>query len=201
MTTSGDCVKAESLAGAIALGEAQEIDREAYRSHLAGCARCLSAFGGEREIERVMALVPQARDDERWQPDLRKLLARRHAPRRAWLGAGAVAVAAAVALIVGLRATAPRPAAAPVAHHSISAQEARALAVLDTQTAPRHEGRAESLVVGAATLSTAFDVSIDDHGMPIRCKITKSSGDRTLDRSVCLTAMHVRYSPSPAKHR
>jgi len=198
MISRGACVKAESLAGAIALGEAQENDREAYRNHLAGCERCVTALGGEREIERVMALVSAAREDERWEPDLRKLLARRRTPNRAWLWVGSAA--AAVALIAGIRASGPRP-ATPPAHHVISAQEAHALAVLDTQTAARGEGRAESLVVGAATLSTAFEVSVDERGVPIRCKITKSSGDRTLDRNVCLTAMHVRYSPRAAQGR
>jgi hypothetical protein len=198
MTSRCDCATAESLAGAIALGEALEIDRESYRRHLAGCRRCLTTLGGEREIERVMTVAAQARDDERWEPDLRKLFGRRRAPYHAWLWAGTLAAAAAV--IFGLRATESRP-PIPVAHPAISAQEARALAVLDTQTAPRLQARAESLVIGPATLSTAVQVNIDSRGMPTRCKITKSSGDQTLDRNICLTAMRTRYSPHATNGR
>ncbi len=55
----------------------------AYRGHLAGCRRCLHAMGGEREIERIMSAVTRARDEERWEPDLRSQLARRAKPRHA----------------------------------------------------------------------------------------------------------------------
>ena len=98
---------------------------------------------------------------------------------------------------VGLRAAAtPRP--VTPAQHAMSAHEARALAALGTQTAPRREGRAESLAVGApATFSTAFDVTVDGRGMPVRCSITKSSGDRALDQSVCRAAMRAHYTPQP----
>jgi hypothetical protein len=77
MTSRADCTRAEGLAGAIAIGEAGEAERDAYRAHLAECARCLHELGGEREIERVMTAVGQARDDECWEPDLRSTLAQR----------------------------------------------------------------------------------------------------------------------------
>ncbi|MGC1381272.1 MAG: hypothetical protein WA814_09675, partial [Candidatus Baltobacteraceae bacterium] len=71
MTSSAACARAEVLAGAIALNEAGDAEREEYRRHLAGCANCLASLGGERAIERVMSVVGEARDAERWEPDLR----------------------------------------------------------------------------------------------------------------------------------
>jgi TonB family protein len=62
------CARAEVLAGAIALGEATAAQRDEYRRHIAGCARCLDALGGERQIERVMARVEEARASEVWEP-------------------------------------------------------------------------------------------------------------------------------------
>lgn len=191
MTSRSDCISAERLAGAIAAGDASDAEREVYRNHVAVCGHCLNELGGEREIERVMNVVTRARDDERWDPDLRPRLARRPAPRRAW--AWAAGLAGIVALVVGLSSIEkPHP---PATSHVISAQEARAIAALDTQTGPRREGRAESLAVGTTTISTAFAVSVDQRGFPVRCTITKSSGVRSLDASVCRTAMHARYSP------
>ena len=60
------CREAEVRVGAIALGEATDAEREAYRRHIATCAACLNANGGEREIDRTMARVAQARDAETW---------------------------------------------------------------------------------------------------------------------------------------
>jgi hypothetical protein len=191
MTSRSDCIQAERLAGAIAVGDANEAERENYRSHVAVCAGCLNELGGERDIERVMSVVGKARDDERWDPDLRACLARRPATRRAWVWAAALAAVAAFA--IGLRGF-ERTHATTVAH-VISPQEARAIAALDTQTGPRREGRAESLTVGAKTISTSFAVSVDQRGVPVRCTITKSSGVRTLDESVCRTAMRAHYTP------
>jgi hypothetical protein len=198
MTRQDNCAVAERLAGAIAIGEAGETERDAYRSHVSGCARCLHDLGGEREIERVMGTIARARDDERWEPDRRVTLIKRHAPRTTWTLA--TALAAAIALVVGVRVTEKPQAVAPP-QRTISMHDARALAALDTQTAPRREGRAESLAVGAATFSTAFDVTVDARGTPLRCTITKSSGDRALDQSVCGAAMHARYSPQSSKGR
>ena len=60
----------EAIAGAIALGEATDNERNEYREHIATCARCLNAFGGEREIERVVETVGAARESEMWEPAL-----------------------------------------------------------------------------------------------------------------------------------
>lgn len=60
----------ESLAGAIALGEASDDERRQYREHIATCAQCLHALGGEREIERVASTVASARESEVWEPSL-----------------------------------------------------------------------------------------------------------------------------------
>jgi TonB family protein len=62
------CARAEILAGALALGEATPGERDEYRLHIASCRACLSELGGEREIERVMSAVAQARSVEIWEP-------------------------------------------------------------------------------------------------------------------------------------
>ena len=191
MTSRCDCSAGERLAGAIAVGDASDAEREEYRGHVAVCVQCLETFGGEREIERVMNVVARARDDERWDPDLRSRLARGRMPRRAL--AWSVALATAIALVVGVR-TFERP-QSPAVTRAISSQEVRAVASLGTQAEPKREGRAESLAVGTTTLSTSFVLSVDQRGVPVRCTITQSSGVRRLDESVCRTAMHSRYSP------
>lgn len=60
----------ETIAGAIALGEATDNERTEYREHIATCAQCLNAFSGEREIERVAKTVGAARESEMWDPVL-----------------------------------------------------------------------------------------------------------------------------------
>jgi Gram-negative bacterial TonB protein C-terminal len=102
--TRNDCARAETLAGAIALEEATDGERDAYRRHLSACARCVETLGGEREIERVMSVVAQARDEESWEPDLRAALRDRTRMRRnAWkLGLGVGTAALAISLGVHL---------------------------------------------------------------------------------------------------
>lgn len=190
MSASNDCATIEQLAGAIAIGEAGDAERHAYRKHLAVCTRCLQSFGGEREIERVIAVVSQAREDESWSPDLRHSRARRRASRKIW--SGVAVLCAAIAIVLGVRAV-ERPTVAVSVRHGISAQEIRALAALDTQAAPRALGRAESLAIGGSTFATVFELSVDAAGRPVHCTIAKSSGDLVLDRSVCRAAMQARY--------
>jgi outer membrane biosynthesis protein TonB len=91
-----------------------------------------------------------------------------------------------------LRATPAQRAGPPAS--ALSAQESRALAALGTQTAPRREGHAESLAVGAATFSTTFDVTVDGRGAPVRCTITKSSGDRDFDQAICRAALRSHHA-------
>lgn len=93
------CSRTEILAGAIALGEATQAQREEYRKHIATCASCLDAFGGERDIERVMSTVAQARDSETWEPAPQRLGQRTRA--RQWR-TGAAVLAAAIAVSFGL---------------------------------------------------------------------------------------------------
>jgi TonB family protein len=92
------CRDAEVAAGAIALGEAGDAERDAYRLHLSRCEHCVNALGGEREIERTMQRISDARDAETWQPAVSPV---RQRPRRAtgfaWgIGAVAAVVVAAV---------------------------------------------------------------------------------------------------------
>jgi TonB family protein len=201
MTMHCDCARAEMLAGAIALGETDEAQRDSYRNHLATCAGCRNDLGGEREIERVMATARQARDSERWEPVLRPAHMRTPERRSTWRWAAAVAAAA--ALIVGFRAIdKPTIGTAPASQASVSsAQVARAVAALNTQTAPRRENQAESLSFASTRSGTlTLALSLDARGMPKQCTVTKSSGNRVLDRAVCRAAIKTassRQSASP----
>ncbi len=67
----------ESLAGAIALGEATDAERMEYREHIAACAKCLRELGGEHEIERVAASIAAARDTETWRPEVGNVILQR----------------------------------------------------------------------------------------------------------------------------
>ena len=192
------------MAGAVALGEAREDERDAYRRHLACCRACVEELGGEREIERTMRVVALARDDERWEPSLRDLFARRKSPVR--FGRWAALGAAAAIAVFGFWATQGR---APVttavresAQRPTPGERSRAVAALGTQAGPRLENRADLLAVGPAVTqsrraagTTAFTVSVDAGGRPITCEVRLSSGDRTLDDAVCRAAMHARYAP------
>jgi len=109
------CNQAEVLAGAIALGEATDAERQAYRGHVATCSSCLRANGGEHEIERTMACVGQARSDETWDPDLTALVREKMNGRKRLLRAGltvagaciAISLAFNLAMVTGLTKIAP----------------------------------------------------------------------------------------------
>lgn len=96
-----DCVRAEILAAAIALNEASDHERDDYRRHIAACSSCLRALGGEREIERVMAAVAQARDAEVWDPAPVRATARR-VPRVRIAFAGLSVAAVAIVASLGV---------------------------------------------------------------------------------------------------
>ena len=94
-----NCARAEILAGAIALNEASDVERDEYRLHIAACASCLRALGGEREIERVMATVATARDAEVWDPaPVRAGERRSRSLRVAFAGASALVLGVTVSL-------------------------------------------------------------------------------------------------------
>ncbi len=189
MTTRCDCARAETLAGAISLGEADEAQRDAYRSHLATCGRCRAELRGEREIERVMATVAEAHEGERWEPDLRAARMRPRERYGAWRWVAALAAAA--ALIVGARAMERHPGATVTAQSSAATERAaaRAVAVLDNQTPPRRQHEAESLAFAPAAGTMELRVRLDGRGGASRCVVTKSSGSRALDAAVCRAAM------------
>jgi len=300
-----NCARAEILAGAIALGEATDAERDDYRRHLAACSSCVNAIGGEREIERTMAMVAAARDSEVWEPVLPSASVRRTRTTRV-LGFGLSAAAVAVIASLGIHALvasqvrpvtlAAREAsvptevmhvtieprslkiaapvkpkvlapnivvvhnvitlkppsqqnAAPPATQSTVVAESRpfknapqsnvpvwrrddaatgtqtqsAVSVNETASAPVLRGRAESIAVtpsysvrdvaplGGDTAinprppmiayslgaegTTAFEVTVDEHGVPQKCTITKHSGYLVLDQAVCKAAMKARYSP------
>jgi len=98
-----ECSRAEITAGALALGEASEAQRQAYRRHVAGCHECLARLGGERDIERTMASIARARDDESWQPELR-IVFRQPDWKRRGLTIGLATAAAFAAVWLGGRA-------------------------------------------------------------------------------------------------
>ncbi len=297
----------ESLAGALALGEATDADRRAYREHIASCTRCLTELGGEHELARTTATIVQARDGEVWDPQPGNVLRRRSRGL-----SPVVRFAAAFAITFGLAAsalhyfavparTAPAsvvsyiPAAETIRHGAtpaapqtqqrrlmvyhnvvqmarapVAPSESRSLAAQPSsrtpeiaavtvypQTAPRSKAPASvpvwrdpvwrtvarmtttslsetspqrvssaemlqlrsagrSLTNEAAPLggetainpqppmiayaegaegTTAFEVLIDERGMPTKCVITKPAGYRFLDEAVCKAAMKARYSP------
>ncbi len=300
-----DCARAEITAGAVALGEATDAERDAYRRHLSVCRRCLECLGGERDVERTMQLVARARDAESWQPEVRVALRDRAlAKQRGWrFGLAAVATIAVVS--IGVRAWSPSvvnpaqpvaftdraPAGAPVpkvhrpasghdlvvlhnvatlkrppltsvvpAHAALhpvevraaapvpssvaksppsavvaeagpSQRDERSVAALRTEgTAPPPPQRAESIAVlppaapnhdvvplggedaivphpsaiayyENAEGTTAFEVTVDERGLPVKCGVTKSSGYLVLDAAVCKAAMHARYVPRTVNGR
>lgn len=301
-----DCARAEITAGALALGEASEVQRDEYRRHIAGCRGCVTGLGGERDIEATMRVIAQARDGERWEPNPPSARRHRTGPARMWQ-AGAFGIAAACALWIGGRAfathpsaivqrvadarnapavappTAVRPparghdlvvlhnvatlkrppllavkqpsraaqpvtprarAAAPAPRVKVPVQtsavaqaasaaaaaapsqrdERSVLALRTVGSAAPAPGRAESLAVlpppgvtrdaiplgGEEAIvphppaiayyenaegTTAFEVSVDERGVPTKCIVTKSSGFVVLDEAVCQAAMRARYSP------
>jgi len=94
----------ESIAGAIALGEASDAERLEYREHIASCSACLNALGGEREIERVATTVSTARDEEVWEPDLGDVVATRMRRRSKTLRWGVSVFSVALAASFGMHA-------------------------------------------------------------------------------------------------
>jgi TonB family protein len=109
----------ESLAGAIALGEATDEERREYREHISSCPRCLGALGGEHEIERVASTVGQARDAEVWKPGIRDVVGARMRRRSRTLRWSAsffgVALAASFGIHALLAAGVPHVAVIPAA--------------------------------------------------------------------------------------
>ncbi|HZY97957.1 MAG TPA: TonB family protein [Candidatus Baltobacteraceae bacterium] len=309
---TGECARTEVLAGAVALGEASDAERDQYRRHIAACRRCVNAFGGEREIERTASVIARARDAETWEPDLRGWMRAPQKRRMMSWSFGLSGVAAAVVISLGIHAIvaanisrpaqpsdAPtetialggmhvtlehRPPATPTqTHHAapqalvapprlevehnvitlrrpaqpVAAQAApriagtpkptlhradvlarqRIVAMAPTQrdersisalktaaTAAPAAAHAESMAIvptvttihdampaggenaivphpspiaynEGAEGTTAFEVSIDEKGAPVKCTITKPSGYLVLDDAVCKAAMHVHYSP------
>lgn len=192
-----DCARAEVLAGAIALGEAGDSERLAYRSHLATCRRCLSGLGGEREIERVIGVVSQARDEERWEPQLRTnvLRAAKRGPVWPWSAAAATLAAAGLVMMV-TRAYHPAhqvvvPSVTMPAESNVSTAGANAVAAFGTQRAPQHV-RAESLAFGGegkAVRSVTLHVSVDEHGRPTRCTVIAQGGQASSDAKICRAVM------------
>lgn len=185
------CARAEIVAGAIALGEAREDERHAYRAHLAHCSRCVNALGGEREIERTVSLVASARESERWEPDVRRQLARAvNGPMRLrWLSVAATAIVAMLAIVILQRhPVIPHKSAlpAPVA----DTQRAQAIAALGTQNMPAFQNQAESLQFRSGATLT-LRVVLDAHGKPVRCAVLHGA-QRSLDRAFCAAVMRSR---------
>jgi TonB family protein len=127
----------EALAGAIALGEATDEERNEYREHIASCAECLNALGGEREIERVAASVHDARESEVWQPDLRDVVAARtqRSARRLRLGFGVAGLCLAVSLGVHALGAAGAARLAPSAGAPVVINAGSTRIVLEQRTA------------------------------------------------------------------
>ena len=302
----------ESIAGAIALGEATDAERRAYRQHIAHCAQCLRELGGEHELARTAQIVATARDEEVWDPQLGNVFRRRSgmaSPAVRFAAAFTMTFAAAAAAVhylsvpaatppsvgrfaenvVARRAEpqAPVPApqrklmvyhnvvqiargplAAPTAAPPSTAQKppektpviaamtiyappspqpqqkatvpvwrepawrtvARTTTTSVSETAPQRVSSAEMLQIGTARAltndarpiggetainpqppmiaysegaegTTAFEVLVDERGVPTKCVITKPAGYRFLDEAVCKAAMKAHYSPKTVDGR
>ncbi|HEY5257692.1 MAG TPA: energy transducer TonB [Candidatus Baltobacteraceae bacterium] len=242
------CPSAEVLAGAIALGEATDAQRESYRLHLSGCEACVRALGGERGIERTMATFRDARDGETWSPELTRSIRDRMNPRGRAIRWGAGALAACVALSLAIHvaavggiaryaatSTLPVDRFSRVEHVSLdSAQPVQAIAAAParrrlvvvhnvvTLAQPQRERSPKAPPVAAgsgvtvspiggedainpipapiayvedAQGTTAFEVFVDQRGVPIKCTITKTSSYEVLDSAVCKAAMAAHYTP------
>lgn len=140
----------EIIAGAIALGEATDEQRRAYREHLTSCKRCLDDLGGELEISRTAQHVAAARDAETWQPELRDAVVGRIYKRsRSWqYGFGVLSVGLAVSIGVHALLVASVPTlkvATPVADARFSATTPVELETRDrTSSAPAKSPAAKS---------------------------------------------------------
>lgn len=91
----------ESLAGAIALGEATQTERDEFLGHAAGCALC-SGVPAERDLLRA---IEAGREAETWRPSVdRAVLARIHDTRkqRSRFTVGALGWAAAISIAVNV---------------------------------------------------------------------------------------------------
>jgi TonB family protein len=307
-----ECARVQTLAGAIALAEATEAERDEYRRHLARCPDCCERLGGERELERTASVVAQAREIECWEPGISvpQMLQRHRMKLRTRIAVCALPVAAAVAIVAGVRSmphsavrpvekhvaavpaehvekpqshaarkifmvhnvvtlSAPAPTAppterpatpkvtaarsAPVPEKSVTriAEEKppapvpvpatrRSAPASDVPIWRRNEplpiatpapivGQAESIAVAPVYVirdampiggenaiepqppmiayaeraqgTTAFDVAVNERGIPTKCTITKSSGYLSLDGAVCKAAMKARYFPKTINGR
>jgi hypothetical protein len=185
-----DCARAEAIAGALALHEATDAERDAYRRHLAQCSRCADELLGELEFERMGRVLAQARGDERWEPDVRGAFHRRRA-RSAWrfglasIGAASVAAAACLVLLFAGRQ-------APASSKLAALREQALAAVRTVPIAPFSAQRAESLSVLPAS-GASIQITVDRQGNPTTCSVTRSSGSSSLDKQICSNALHRHY--------
>lgn len=199
MRIGADCGQAEVLAGAIALGEAGDAERNAYREHLSVCRRCLVSIGGEREIERAMSVIGQAREQEHWQPQARSLFSRAKS-RGPFVRWSAAVVAALLVVFVARQGYQSYPvvvnSVTPPAKTSVTAeQEARVVAALGTQSVPKREHHAESLAFSArenAAQTITVKVSFDAAGKPTHCKGVHHASSQKLVATLCDMVMRGR---------
>jgi TonB family protein len=167
--TRTDCARAETLAGAIALQEATDGERDVYRRHLASCARCVETLGGEREIERVMSVVASARDGESWEPDLRNALRDRSRARRgAWtFGIGLAAMAVAVSLSVHLIAAGTMRPIALVPATTVAAVDSAFHVTLERRSQPQKAVVASHPAIAAPGASQPIRVAHNVVPVPV----------------------------------
>lgn len=95
----------ESLAGAIALGEATFEEREAFVAHAADCALCRQDLADEAAGRSPLAAVSSARDEETWRPSLDRAIVariREKSSKRSNFAVGALGWAAALSIAVNV---------------------------------------------------------------------------------------------------
>jgi TonB family protein len=181
---TNQCSRTEVLAGAIALGEATQAEREEYRKHIATCASCLHALGGERDIERVMSSVAQARDSETWEPTPQRLGQRVRA--RLWR-TGAAVLAAAIVVSFGLHVLLAAVVQAP----AIETKVARVGPVSTFHVALEHRPR----VAPVAQPPPAAKPSPAPHGMVVVHNVVERHGDKVTQTTTQTTV--VAQAPIP----
>lgn len=198
--------RAEIIAGAIALGEATDSERVEYREHIAGCRACLESLGGEREIERVSSTVAQARDSEIWEPDVLPGVLRRAArPSRAWsYGFGAIAAVVAISLgvrVVSSASFAHQPVA--VTAHAPATDTALALVTLDKHAQQALRAQAAKQQRAVAANPARHMVVVHNVVQIARAPMTMAKVDRAAQNSQSdppeLAAVTVHPKRAPAK--
>ena len=200
----------EAIAGAIALGEASDEERRAYREHIATCRGCLDVLGGEHEIERVAATVPAARDQEVWEPDVRNVIEarvrRRSQKLRYGFGLFGIALAASFGVHLLFAAGIPRVSSGAASPVVINAGPTRI--VLEQNPATAKPAPAVVAAAPRRLIVTHNIVQIARAPMPAAVDPVPAAGEENKPRQLVAITVHpqpvaqsVQRAKIPVWHR